>query len=116
MVLKTLESPLDCKEIQPVHPKGDQSWAQQLGQQLVPEVQIDESRTAQLGLPRLPRGQGAHGLCERPEEHREVGLTPTAPAQPPRAHVQAQRGGEAGEHRGNWEKAWLGRLWLVLRG
>ena len=27
MVLeKTLESPLDCKEIQPVNPKGDQSW------------------------------------------------------------------------------------------
>ena len=24
---KTLQSPLDCKEIQPVHPKGDQSWA-----------------------------------------------------------------------------------------
>ena len=23
---KTLESPLDCKQIQPVHPKGDQSW------------------------------------------------------------------------------------------
>ena len=23
---KTLESPLDCKEIQPVHPKGHQSW------------------------------------------------------------------------------------------
>ena len=23
---KTRESPLDCKEIQPVHPKGDQSW------------------------------------------------------------------------------------------
>ena len=23
---KTLETPLDCKEIQPVHPKGDQSW------------------------------------------------------------------------------------------
>ena len=23
---KTLESPLDCKDIQPVHPKGDQSW------------------------------------------------------------------------------------------
>ena len=23
---KTPESPLDCKEIQPVHPKGDQSW------------------------------------------------------------------------------------------
>ena len=27
MVLeKTLESPLECKEIQPVHPKGNQSW------------------------------------------------------------------------------------------
>ena len=27
MVLeKTLECPLDCKEIQPVHPKVDQSW------------------------------------------------------------------------------------------
>ena len=27
MVLeKTLESPLDCKEIQPVYPKGNQSW------------------------------------------------------------------------------------------
>ena len=27
MVLeKTLESTLDCKEIQPVHPKGDQAW------------------------------------------------------------------------------------------
>ena len=27
MVLeKTLESPLDCKEIQPVHPKGNQPW------------------------------------------------------------------------------------------
>ena len=23
---KTLESPLDCKEIHPVHPKGNQSW------------------------------------------------------------------------------------------
>ena len=23
---KTLESPLDCKEIQPIHPKGNQSW------------------------------------------------------------------------------------------
>ena len=23
---KTLQSPLDCKGIQPIHPKGDQSW------------------------------------------------------------------------------------------
>ena len=26
MLKKTLESPLDFKEIQPVHPKGDRSW------------------------------------------------------------------------------------------
>ena len=26
MLEKTFESPLDCKAIQPVHPKGDQSW------------------------------------------------------------------------------------------
>ena len=26
MLGKTLESPLDCQEIQPVHPKGDQPW------------------------------------------------------------------------------------------
>ena len=26
MLEKTLESPLSCKEIQLVHPKGDQSW------------------------------------------------------------------------------------------
>ena len=26
MLEKTLESPLDCKEIQPVHLTGDQSW------------------------------------------------------------------------------------------
>ena len=26
VVLKTLDSPLDCKEIQPVHPKGNQLW------------------------------------------------------------------------------------------
>ena len=26
VLVKTLESPLDCKEIQLVHPKGDQAW------------------------------------------------------------------------------------------
>ena len=26
VVLKTLKSPLDCKEVKPVHPKGNQSW------------------------------------------------------------------------------------------
>ena len=36
MVLeKTLESPLDCKEIQPVHPRGDQFWVEGLMEGLV---------------------------------------------------------------------------------
>ena len=40
MVLKkTLESPLDCKEIQPVHPKGDQSWCSLEGLMLKPKLQ-----------------------------------------------------------------------------
>ena len=35
MVLeKTLESPLDCKEIQPVHSKGDRSWVSLEGMML----------------------------------------------------------------------------------
>ena len=34
MLEKTLESPVDCKEIQPVHPKGDQSWVF-LGRKLI---------------------------------------------------------------------------------
>ena len=41
MVLeKTLESPLDCKEIQPVHPKGDQSWVFIGGTDAEPETPI----------------------------------------------------------------------------
>ena len=40
MVLeKTLESPLDCKEIQPVHPKGDQSWVFTGGTDFEAEIQ-----------------------------------------------------------------------------
>ena len=40
MVLeKTLESPLDCKEIQPVHPKGDQSCVLIGGTDVVAETQ-----------------------------------------------------------------------------
>ena len=35
---KTLESPLDCKEIQPVHPKGDQSWVFIVGLMLKPKL------------------------------------------------------------------------------
>ena len=37
---KTLESPLDCKEIQPVHPKGDQSWVFIGGTDAVAETPI----------------------------------------------------------------------------
>ena len=41
MVLeKTLESPLDCKEIQPVHPKGDQSWVSTGGLMLKLKLQF----------------------------------------------------------------------------
>ena len=32
VLVKTFESPLDCKEIQPVHPKGNQSWTFSLEQ------------------------------------------------------------------------------------
>ena len=40
MVLeKTLESPLDCKEIQSVHPKGDQSWVSLEGMMLKLKLQ-----------------------------------------------------------------------------
>ena len=40
MVLeKTLESPLDFKEIQPVHPKGDQSWCSLKGLMLKLKLQ-----------------------------------------------------------------------------
>ena len=37
---KTLESPLDCKEIQPVHPKGNQSWIFTGRTDVVPETPI----------------------------------------------------------------------------
>ena len=36
---KTLESSLDCKEIQPVHPKGDQSWVFIVGTDIEAELQ-----------------------------------------------------------------------------
>ena len=40
MVLeRTLESPLDCKEIQPVHPNGDQSWFSLVGLMLKLKLQ-----------------------------------------------------------------------------
>ena len=46
MVLeKTLESPLDCKEIQPIHSKGDQSWVffGRTGAEAEPSVLIEKA-------------------------------------------------------------------------
>ena len=37
--VKTLESPLDCKEIQPIHSKGDQSWVELNGMMLKLKLQ-----------------------------------------------------------------------------
>ena len=49
MVLaKTLESPLDFKEIQPVHPKGDQSWV------FIGRTDV-EAETAKLWAPDVKR-------------------------------------------------------------
>ena len=39
MLEKTLESPLDCKEIQPVHSKGDQPWVFLVGMMLKLKLQ-----------------------------------------------------------------------------
>src|SRR5574337_95434 len=39
MLEKTFESPLDCKEIQPVHSKGDQSWCSLEGMMLKLKLQ-----------------------------------------------------------------------------
>ena len=39
MLEKTLESPFDCKEIQPVHSKGDQSWVSLEGMMLKLKLQ-----------------------------------------------------------------------------
>ena len=41
---KTLESPLDCKEIQPVHPKGDQSWV------FIGRIDVEAERLQYFGL------------------------------------------------------------------
>ena len=47
---KTLESPLDCKEIQPVHPKGNQSWVFILGTDVEAETPILWPRDAKSWL------------------------------------------------------------------
>ena len=66
MVLeKTLERPLDCKEIQPVHPKGDQSWV------------FIGSTDAEAETPILWLLRGKSGLIEKDPDpgHEEKGTT-----------------------------------------
>jgi len=45
---KTLESPLDCKEIQPVHSKGDQPWCSLEGMMLKLKLQYFMQRVDSL--------------------------------------------------------------------
>ena len=73
MVLeKTLESPLDCKEVQPVHPKGDQSWVFIEGlmlklklQHFVHLMRIIDSVEKTLMLGKLKVGEGDGRECDR---------------------------------------------------
>ena len=62
MVLeKTLESPLDCKEIQPVHPKGEQSWvfiAMTDAEAETPILWSPDAKTLMLGKIEGRRGRG----------------------------------------------------------
>ena len=62
MVLeKTLESPLDCKEIQPVHPKGDHSCVFIGGTDVEAETPIlwsPDAKTLMLGKIEGRRGRG----------------------------------------------------------
>ena len=74
MVLeKTLESPLDCKEIQPVHPRGDQSWvligrtdAEAETPILWPPHVDSLEKTLMLGKIEGGRRRGGHGWMASP--------------------------------------------------
>ena len=69
MVLeKILESPLDCKEIQPVHPKGGQSWM------FIGRTDV-EAETLILWLPdakSLLIWKDPHAVKDRREEEKEM--------------------------------------------
>ena len=68
MLEKTLESPLDCKEIQPVHPKGNQSR--------IFIGRTDEAETPKLWPPdaksQLTGKDPDAGKCRRQEEKRKT--------------------------------------------
>ena len=58
---RRLESPLDCKEVQPVHPKGDQSWVLMEGLMLKLKLQYFGhlmQRVDSLGKPLMLGGTG----------------------------------------------------------
>ena len=60
MVLeKTLESLLDCKEIQPVHPKGDQSWVFTSRGEAKDSALLSSGDTDLLEPPERPQGSPA---------------------------------------------------------
>ena len=62
MVLeKTLESPLDCKEIQPVHSKGDQPWCSLEGMMLKLKLQYFMKRVDSLEKTLMLGGIGDKG-------------------------------------------------------
>ena len=64
VVLKTLESPLDCKKIQPVHPKGDQSWVfigRTDAEAETPILWPHDAKSWLIGRPWFWKGLGAGG-------------------------------------------------------
>ena len=64
---KTLESPLDCKEIQPVHSKGDQPWdffGRNDGEAETPVLWLPHAKSCLIGKDSDPGrdwGQGGKG-------------------------------------------------------
>ena len=79
MVLeKTLESPLDCKEIQPVHSKGDQSWVFTEGMMLKLKLQYFRhlmQRVDSLEKSLMLAGIGGRGKRGRPRMRWLDGIT-----------------------------------------
>ena len=68
MVLeKTLESPLDCKKIQPVHPKGDQSW------EFIGRTDIEAEGRRRRGLQSMRELEGSiNSMCMNLSKLRDI--------------------------------------------
>ena len=63
VVFKTLESPLDCKEIQAVHPKGDQSWVL-IGSACIHAKSLQLCPTLYNPMDCSPPGSSVHGILQ----------------------------------------------------